>query len=306
MIFRLRKELYQGLSQVEKNNREIEEFIQYLGAEKGLSVHTQAAYKRDLYQLYTYAKEQGRAWPPSADSIIAFIQTQNAKKPASLARQIVACKVFLKYLFREEQIPKDESSYLETPKLWQTIPNVLSDEEIDRLLRAPDMSQGEGIRDAAILELLYGTGIRVSELCRLSIYDVSDDTIRVFGKGEKERIVPLGSKARVAIDRYLVEVRSQYESEEVRALFVTHKGKPIDRFFVWQMVKQYAKQVNIEKSISPHTFRHTYASHLLDAGADLRIIQELLGHANISSTDRYTHVSKSQIRELFRAFHPRW
>jgi integrase/recombinase XerD len=287
-------------------NQQIEEFIQYLGAEKGLSSHTQAAYKRDLYQLYTYIKAQGKIWPPQAETIVAFIETQNAKKPTSLARAIVACKVFLKYLFREEQIERDESLYLETPKLWQTIPNVLSDDEIDRLLHAPDLSQNEGIRDAAILELLYGTGIRVSELCKLSIYDVSDDAIKVFGKGEKERIVPLGTKAKDAIDRFLVQVRCAFESEIVRALFVTEKGKPIDRFTVWQIVKRYARKANIEKSISPHTFRHTYASHLLDAGADLRIIQELLGHASISSTDRYTHVSKSQIRELFRAFHPRW
>lgn len=289
---------------MEKNS--IDEFIEYLGSEKGLSLHTQAAYKRDLYQLFTYNKTQSKNWPPSANDVIAFIQAQGHKKTTSLARAIVACKVFLKYLYREKKIEKDESLFLETPKLWQTIPNILSDEEIDRLLHAPDLATGDGVRDVAILELLYGTGIRVSELCRLSIYDVSDDSIRVFGKGEKERIVPLGTKAGEAIDRYLLEVRSQFESEKIKTLFVTNKGKPVDRFFVWQMVKKYAAQENITKSISPHTFRHTYASHLLDAGADLRIIQELLGHANISSTDRYTHVSKAQIRELFRAFHPRW
>lgn len=306
MIFLQRKGLCRERLGVEKSNTEIEEFIQYLGAEKGLSPHTQAAYKRDLYQLYTYIEEHGGAWPPSADTIVRFIQTQGHKKTTSIARAVVACKVFLKYLFREERIAKDESLFLETPKLWQTIPSVLSDEEIERLLNAPDLTQGEGIRDSAILELLYGTGIRVSELCRLSMYDVSDDAIRVFGKGEKERIVPLGKKAREAIDRYLVEVRSHFDSETLHALFVTAKGKQVDRFFIWEMVKKYAQKVRIAKTISPHTFRHTYASHLLDAGADLRIIQELLGHANISSTDRYTHVSKSQIRELFKAFHPRW
>lgn len=285
----------------------IDEFIQYIGAERGLSRNTQEAYRRDLEQLYSFVSEQKMGeWPPFASTVIAFIESQRNKKSTSLSRAIIACKVFLKYLFIEKYIAKDESFFLETPKLWRTIPHVLTDTEINRILQAVDLSTPEGIRDRAILELLYGTGIRVSEACGLSIYDVSDDTIKVFGKGEKERIVPLGECAAKAIDRYLVEVRPSQEGEEVRSLFVTEKGKPINRFWVWHMVKEYAKKAKIEKTISPHTFRHTYASHLLDAGADLRIIQELLGHASISSTDRYTHVSSSQIRELFRTFHPRW
>lgn len=285
----------------------IEEFIQYIGAERGLSLHTQEAYRRDLEQLYFFVSQQKKeTWPPCATSVIAFIESQGHKKSTTLSRAIIACKVFLKYLFIEKYISRDESLFLETPKLWQTIPHVLTDTEIDKILQAVDLSTPDGIRDRAILELLYGTGIRVSELCGLSIYNVSDDTIKVFGKGEKERIVPLGKYASQAVDRYLVEVRPLQEGEQIKSLFVTEKGKPIDRFWVWHMVKNYAKKAQIEKSISPHTFRHTYASHLLDAGADLRIIQELLGHASISSTDRYTHVSGSQIRELFRAFHPRW
>ena len=197
----------------------IEEFIQYLGAEKGLSPHTQAAYKRDLYQLYEFKTSP---WPPPAESIIAFIGTQTHKKPTSLARAIVACKVFLKYLFREGIISKDESLFLETPKLWQRVPHILSEREVDRLLRAPDLASSEGVRDAAILELLYGTGIRVSELCHLRLYDVSDDAIRVIGKGDRERIVPLGVKAREAIDRYLVGPREACEG--TNDLFLTKRG----------------------------------------------------------------------------------
>jgi integrase/recombinase XerD len=281
----------------------IDEFIQYIGAERGLSPRTQEAYRRDLSQLFSFVTEKGLPWPPAASSVISFIAGQGHKKSTSLSRAIIACKVFLKYLFLEEYTAKDESLFLETPKLWQTIPHVLSDTEVERLLQAVDLTSSDGIRDRAILELLYGTGIRVSELCGLSIYNVSDDAIKVNGKGEKERIVPLGKVAREAIDTYLVEARPEGENT---SLFVTEKGRPVDRFWVWHMVKSYAQKAKIEKKISPHTFRHTYASHLLDAGADLRIIQELLGHASISSTDRYTHVSRSQIKELFRTFHPRW
>jgi integrase/recombinase XerD len=221
-------------------------------------------------------------------------------------RALVAAKVFLRYLFRERHIAKDVSALLESPKIWQTIPSALSYQELETLLQTPDQSTDQGIRDLAILELLYGTGIRVSELCSLSIYDVSDDLVRVHGKGGKERLVPIGSAALRAIDTYLHRVRQQYDSESVPNLFVTKKGGPLSRTEVWKMVRDYSKKAGIEKKVSPHTFRHTYATHLLDAGADLRVIQDLLGHAHISSTDRYTHVSRAQLREVFRTFHPRW
>jgi len=170
----------------------------------------------------------------------------------------------------------------------------------------PDLTQPEGIRDRAILELLYGAGIRVSELVALELYDVSDVHIKVHGKGGKERLVPLCKESLRWIDRYLTCVRDSWESEHTAALFIGPRGKPIHRIFVWKMIKSYASQAGLPEKISPHTFRHTYASHLLDAGADVRVIQELLGHAHISSTDRYTHLNMNQIREVFHAFHPRW
>jgi integrase/recombinase XerD len=221
-------------------------------------------------------------------------------------RFLASAKVFCRYLFREKYISTNVSALLESPKLWRTLPSVLSGSDIDRLVESPDLSTDEGIRDRAILELLYGTGLRVSELCGLSLYDVSDDLVRVRGKGGKERLVPVGRQALLAIDAYLTRVRQKHDSETVQKLFVTDKGKPIGRTFVWGRVHKLAKQAGIDKKVSPHTFRHTYATHLLDAGADLRVIQDLLGHAHISSTDRYTHVSRSQIREVFRTFHPRW
>lgn len=286
----------------------IEEFIAYLGSERGLSRNTQEAYRRDLYRLFEFTKQTVHPWPPEVETVIEFLKVEHdmGKKSATLVRAIIAIKVFLRFLFREGKCAQNISSLLETPKLWKTIPSVLSHHELDRILHAPDLTTPIGVRDRAILELLYGTGIRVSELCGLSIYDVSDDLIKVRGKGSKERLVPIGKEALKAVDAYLVQARGGCEGEPSRSLFLTEKGKPIDRGLVWKIVRQYATLSGLTRRVSPHTFRHTYASHLLDAGADLRIIQDLLGHAQISSTDRYTHVSTSQLQEVFRAFHPRW
>jgi integrase/recombinase XerD len=195
---------------------------------------------------------------------------------------------------------------LDTPKLWQMLPDVLSASEVEALLAQPDPATKQGVRDRAILELLYATGIRVSELCNLAIYDVDDDQVRVFGKGSKERIVPISARAVVAIDNYLVQFRDQYDSEKEKKLFLSLKGKPIDRTSIWKLIKAYALKANIAKNIFPHMMRHSFASHLLDGGADLRIIQEMLGHAHISSTDRYTHVSLSKVHERFKSMHPRY
>jgi integrase/recombinase XerD len=286
----------------------IDDFITYLGSERGLSKNTLLAYRRDLERLFEFTKTTSRPWPPELDDVMEFIKVeqQAGKKTATLVRAIIAIKVFLRFLFREGTLAQNIGPLLQTPKLWQTIPSVLSHHEIDCFLQSPDLTTPKGLRDKAILELLYGTGIRVSELCGLLIYDVSDDVIKVRGKGSKERIVPIGKEALKAIDAYLVGVRGSFESERSQFLFLTEKGKPITRLLVWQLVRHYAAVAGLTKKISPHTFRHTYASHLLDAGADLRIIQDLLGHAHISSTDRYTHVSTSQLREVFRTFHPRW
>lgn len=290
------------------NDSLIEEFITYIGSERGLSPHTQAAYSRDLYQLHALCAREGRPWPPDAEAVAAFLHAsqQLGKKTTSQVRALIAAKVFLRYLFKESHVPCDQSMFLESPKIWQTIPSVLSYQELDRLLQAPDGTTDDGIRDRAILELFYGTGMRVSELCSLSIYDVADDLVKVHGKGGKERLVPIGRQALMAVDAYLNTVRQKTDSTSELHLFVTKKGRPLDRLGVWKMVRGYVQKIGLEKKISPHTFRHTYATHLLDAGADLRVIQELLGHAHISSTDRYTHVSSSQLREVFRTFHPRW
>jgi len=277
----------------------IDEFITYLGSERGLSPHTLKAYKQDLFACKTFGEKSGLAWPPNIAYVERFLEAQSGKRSSSIVRVLVAIKVFLRFLYREKYIEENISALLDTPKMRQLIPTILSHAEIERLLSVPS-----NVRDRAILELLYATGIRVSELCSLSIYDLGDDYIRVMGKGSKERLVPVTKPALQAVDEYLVRMRDRFEDR--KHLFLTTAGKPLDRISVWKMVRSYAKKVGIEKSISPHTFRHTYASHLLDSGADVRIIQELLGHAHISSTNRYTHVSTEQLRERFKSHHPRW
>ena len=224
---------------------------------------------------------------------------------SSISRNLISIKVLFRFLKRERIINNNVALYLETPKLWQLIPEVLSLDEVERLLQQPDPNHPYGARDKAILELLYASGLRVSEVCCIKINDVDDDCVRAFGKGSKERLVPLGKHALAAIDHYLNIFRDQVDSEKQKALFVTKGGKPIDRVSVWRMIKDYAKKAGITKNISPHTLRHSFATHLLDNGAELRVIQEMLGHASITSTDRYTHVSKAHVQKAFDAFHPR-
>lgn len=217
---------------------------------------------------------------------------------------LVAIKVFFRFLKKEGLISVDLGCYFETPKIWQLIPEVLQIGEVDALLSQPKIDDRIGARDKAILELLYATGMRVSELCGLCIHDLSDTFVKVQGKGNKERIIPVGKKAIVAVDHYLVHYRGEVR-EENGPLFVTSGGKPIDRIMVWNRVKMYAKKAGIAKSISPHTLRHSFATHLLEGGADLRLIQDMLGHEDIGTTDRYTHVSGSRLRAAFKEFHPR-
>ncbi len=276
----------------------LDDFVLYLRSEKGASQHTIEAYSRDIRGFL-------QKFPPPIEQIkiihyLSLLKNQNYA-PASIARTLVALKVFCRFLYREKLIDKDDSQSIESPKLWQLIPDILTIEEVDELLSAPSLDSYEGVRDKAILEVLYACGLRVSELCSLKIYSLDDEAVKVFGKGGKERMVPINKKAMDAVDRYL-NFRGEYQSE---FLFLSPTGKPLDRIAVWKIVKSYAKKIGITKTISPHTLRHCFATHLLEMGADLRIIQELLGHSNIATTDRYTHVSTSRLQESFANFHPR-
>ncbi len=288
---------------------QLHEFLNYLVAEKGLSNNTIEAYGRDIESFFTSIQNKGITSFSQVQQqhLIDFLYRLNAAQYAasSVCRALIALKVLFRFLKREGVISDNVAYYLETPKLWQIIPEVLTHEEVELLLAQPDPSTAIGARDRAILEVLYASGLRVSEVCSLGIYSVDDTFVRVMGKGKKERVVPIGKKALEAVDLYLANYRDAHDSDRQQALFVTKTGRPLDRIKVWRMIKTYGKKAGIAKNISPHTLRHSFATHLLDNGADLRIIQDMLGHSNIISTERYTHISRSHLHEAFQAFHPR-
>lgn len=286
---------------------QVRDFISYIASEKGLAANTIEAYQRDIEAFLASLKQQGVSTFAELDQrhIIAFLSQLKSQEYASssICRALIAIKVFCRFLKRERVTSANAAFYLDTPKLWQLIPEILSTEEIDTLLQEPDTETSIGARDKAILEVLYASGLRVSEICTLGLYDVEDTFVRVMGKGSKERVVPLGKHALKAVDHYITHFRGVCDTTRP-PLFVSRSGRSIDRIFVWKMIKRYAKNAGITKNISPHTLRHSFATHLLDNGADLRVIQEMLGHASISSTDRYTHISRTRLQEAFIAFHP--
>lgn len=209
--------------------------------------------------------------------------------------------MFFRFLKREKRVDHNPTLFLESPKMWQLIPEVMTEEEVSKFLEAPGRDDFVGARDRALFHLMYASGLRVSEVCGLNVGDVSDDFVRVKGKGGKERIVPVAEAAIKELDHFLVNFRQEGEG----AIFTTERGSRMSRISVWGRVKFYAKKIGLVKEISPHTLRHSFATHLLENGADLRIIQELLGHANIATTDRYTHISHKHLHAAFEKFHPK-
>ncbi len=210
---------------------------------------------------------------------------------------------------RERLIKADISSYIDTPRLWKKIPNVLSVSEVERLIATPDLNTEQGLRDRAILELMYATGMRVSEVSGVKTKDLNLDIgfVRCFGKGNKERLIPLGRKAIAAVQRYLERARPKFVKKVLSPaeLFLNRSGKRISRVSLWKLIKSYAKKARIKKEIKPHILRHSFATHLLERGADLRSVQEMLGHANISTTQIYTHIDQNRLKSIHKMFHPR-
>lgn len=284
----------------------LDNFLIYLASEKGLAKNSLDAYRRDLLSLKKFLQEQGIPGIGSVDedTLIHFVSalTKKGYAASSLCRCLVAVKVFFRFAHRENLIKRNAAAFLESPKMWKLIPEVLSIEETERLLAIPQIDNPIGSRDRAIFELMYACGLRVSEVCSLNIADVDDKTVRVKGKGGKERVLPVAQVAIEALDHYLLHHRKEGPEP---GLFLNRKGKRITRLEIWGRIKVYAKKAGISKKISPHTLRHSFATHLLENGADLRVIQELLGHASIATTDRYTHVSSQHLSEAFSAFHPR-
>ncbi len=293
---------------------ELGSFLAYLKVEKGAADNTISAYEGDLRQFLNYLQEKGPVKTPGEvqrpllTAYLLHLQ-QEGFAPATIARKEAAIKAFFRYLAAEGIIEDNPARLLHTPRQSQSLPDVLSEEEVEILLQQPRGASPQALRDRAILEVLYAAGLRVSELVSLDRRDLNLELgyVRCRGKGNKERIVPLGQMAIQAAKSYLRSGRSQLLRPPGReeAFFLNLRGKRITRQAVWQILKKYAQKAGIEKSISPHTLRHSFATHLLDNGADLRIVQELLGHVSIATTQIYTHVSNRRLREVYSKYHPR-
>ncbi|MDP8216792.1 MAG: site-specific tyrosine recombinase XerD [Candidatus Kaelpia imicola] len=288
----------------------LDDFLSYVSLERGLSDNTSRAYRVDIKKFYDFMDSKGVGLSSVRRDFISdylWSERERGKESSTAARNLVSIKVFFRFLTREGHIKEDPTEAMDSPKLWKRLPEVLNLTEVERLLEAAGSGDTQSIRDRAILELLYGSGLRISELNSLKVLDVNLGVsfLKCKGKGGKERIVPLGSKAACAIERYLKTSRPEYLKGSSDYLFLNRSGKMISRQSCWKIIKKYASLSGIKKSISPHTLRHSFATHLLEGGADLRSVQEMLGHANISTTQIYTHVDREYLKQIHKKYHPR-
>jgi integrase/recombinase XerD len=282
-------------------------FLDELQVERGLSPLTVAAYRRDLAQ---FAAVAGRAWRHDPEPVRDFVNAlrREGRKPSTQARKVAAIRSFYGFALREELADRDVATLLDAPKAGSYLPDVLSPEQVARILDLPPYDAPAGIRDRAILELLYACGLRVSELTGLDTdrLDLPGLQVRVIGKGNRERRVPMGEEARERMHRYLAGPREVWTAgHPTPAVFVSQRGARLARESVWRLVRRWAAAAGIEARVTPHTFRHSFATHLLEGGADLRVVQTLLGHASISTTQLYTHLTGERLREVYARAHPR-
>ena len=291
---------------------QVSQFLDYLASECGLSQNTIQAYRHDLTALVLYLHETRCTAFQSvtADTILAHMVRLKEKglHTNSIARALVAIRMLFRFLWAEGKIPENATSLLESPKLAKHLPEVMTEREVTALLAAPDTGRISGLRDRAILELLYATGARVSEVSRMTLDALHLDLgyVRCLGKGSKERIVPVGDQAVAAVTEYLAGARPiLLRGRTVEWLFPGARSGPLTRKAIWQILKRTALKAGVGRRISPHTLRHSFATHLLEHGADLRAIQEMLGHADIATTQLYTHVDRSRLKAIHRKFHPR-
>lgn len=290
----------------------LEEFLNYLTVERGLSKNTISAYKTDLEHFIgrmeaLSIKDVAKIRRQDITTYMLYLKDKRIGSN-SISRALVAIKMFYRFLVQEHLTKEDVSGVIESPKLIRGLPDVLSIEEVEKLLSGPDLRDNIGVRDRAALELMYATGMRVSEMVEISKEGVNLDVgfIKCKGKGDKERIVPIGKKAKEALVRYIEKVRPKLlKGREDPHLFISRLGKKISRQTFWKMIKRYAKAARIKKEITPHTLRHSFATHLLEHGADLRVVQEMLGHADIATTQLYTHIDRTRLKSIHRQFHPR-
>ena len=290
-------------------------FMEYLNYEKGLSVNTQAAYRRDILKFSSYLKANNLKTDPTIITghyVMGFLswQLDQGTAYATVARSLSTIKTFYKFLILEEFVDVDNNptTNLETPKINRKLPEVLSIEEIDKLMQQPEVLKPLGLRDRAMLELMYGTGVRVSELLSLQIEDINFTAgfLRCLGKGRKERIIPVNKIALDWVQRYLARGRNLLvKSHLERTLFLNAHGRSLSRQGFFKILAGYVEKAGLHKEVTPHTLRHSFATHLLENGADLRAVQEMLGHADISTTQIYTHLTRVRIREVYQQCHPR-
>jgi integrase/recombinase XerD len=285
-------------------------FLDYLSVEKGLAKNSLSAYATDLRHFGHHLSDAGVAVEDvERIHLVKYFQWLRGAgiSARSVARALAAIRGFFRFLVAERHLKSDPTENLENPKLWSALPKSLQPDEVEALLAAPDKSTADGLRDAAMLELLYATGLRVSELIKVRIDEVVMDAgfLRTIGKGSKERVVPFGDTARDAILRYQEQGRAEHDRFGDPHLFLSRRGRPMSRQSFWMKIVRYARDAGVKAHISPHVLRHSFATHLLENGADLRSVQMMLGHADISTTQIYTHVSRARLQRMYEQFHPR-
>ncbi|KAB2841867.1 MAG: site-specific tyrosine recombinase XerD [Melioribacteraceae bacterium] len=291
----------------------LKEYLTVIKLEKNLSDNSVVSYEIDLKKFLEFAETNKITdWNEiTSDLIVGFFQKQreDGLGSSTTARYLSSLKGFFKYLYKNKYVEKDPAENLSSTKLTKRLPAVLSIFEIDKILESPDTSTVLGRRDKAVLEIMYSSGLRVSELINLKLGDLffNDEVIRVLGKGSKQRIIPVGSSAIKWCNEYLLKSRIHLENKlkSMNYVFLNSRGTKLSRMGVWKIVDSYTKAAGIEKEVHPHTFRHSFATHLLEGGADLRAVQEMLGHSDISTTQIYTHIDREYIKQVYRDFHPR-
>ncbi|HEY2934488.1 MAG TPA: site-specific tyrosine recombinase XerD [Acidobacteriota bacterium] len=304
----------------------LDQFCSYLKVEKGLRPNSILAYRRDLEKLHAFLISRGwDALELRHPDLVEFLSaSHHSLGPRSIARLTVSIRAFYRFLILDGKVAKDPTEHLESPKSWSKLPRYLSESQVESILSAPDVSTRHGLRDKAMIELLYATGLRVSELVNLKIEDVNIDVgyLQCVGKGDKERVVPIGESAQRWVLRYVREGRPQFIRGSRRKtrtathlqtqkpgtsdfLFLTQQGSRMTRQGFWDLLRKYGRGAGVRARLSPHTLRHSFATHLLEHGADLRSVQLMLGHADISTTQIYTHVTRERMRRIYDQFHPR-
>jgi integrase/recombinase XerD len=290
----------------------ISSFLTHVRVEKGLSSNTVSAYRRDLVKFDVFARKRKLTLEAvSRDDLVDFLAGlyRSNLESKSVARHLVTLRNFFRFAQMQEQIPADPSINLESPKIRRSLPGYLRLDEVERLLNQPDVKNPRGLRDRAMLEVLYSTGLRVSELTGLRVTDLDTKVgcVRCIGKGDKERIVPVGKKALSIVEKYLREGRPKLlgKSQGSPTLFVNRSGAQLSRVGVWKILSAYGRLAGMRAALTPHMLRHSFATHLLERGADLRSVQLMLGHADISTTQIYTHVVEERLKQIYKAHHPR-